>query len=81
MFEQPPEPSSVRGPSVRFSRDVTLTIVHASGGDHLLVEASWIRDGEQRNCSQACGDLQGQALAREWTDQLADGREPEPTAV
>jgi hypothetical protein len=76
MMEQP---SSVRGPSVQFSEGVTMTIVHSSAGDHLLVEASWTRDDERHSCTQACGDAEGQALAREWADQLAAGREPEPS--
>jgi hypothetical protein len=58
--------------------DGVVTISVASeGADQLLVKAAWEHDGDGRSASETLtGYERARALAHEWADQLAAGREP-----
>jgi hypothetical protein len=55
---------------------VTISVA-TEGADQLLVEAAWKCNGDPRSTSATfTGYDAARALAREWADQLAAGREP-----
>jgi hypothetical protein len=87
MTERPLEPwmTSSRGPFVTLNAGgalggvVTITALPAEAAQ-LIVEANWRTiHGEPRTASAAIeGYKAAQALAHDWADQLAAGREPTP---
>jgi hypothetical protein len=55
---------------------VTISVA-TKGDDELLVEAAWQCNGDPRSTSATfTGYDAARALAHEWADQLAAGREP-----
>jgi hypothetical protein len=85
MTERPLEPwmTSSRGPFLTLNAGgtlggvVTITALPEQGA-HLIVEANWrTSHGEPRTASSAIeGYNAARALAHDWADQLAAGREP-----
>ena len=88
MTEPPLDPwmTSSRGPFLTLNAGgtlrgiVTITALPEQGA-HLVVEANWktIHGEPQTTSASIDGYNAARELAHEWADQLAAGREPEPT--